>query len=57
MYCAIAGVIYLLGRLVYSIGYSTGDPEKRLFGLFSYLGLIYLLYSTLELAVRLLRWV
>ncbi|KAF8794031.1 microsomal glutathione S-transferase 3-like [Argiope bruennichi] len=56
-YCAIAGLIYLLGRLVYSIGYSSGDPQKRLFGLFMYLGLIYLLYSTLELALRLMRWI
>ncbi|GBN61459.1 Microsomal glutathione S-transferase 3, partial [Araneus ventricosus] len=23
-YCAIAGIVYLLGRLVYSIGYSSG---------------------------------
>nr|QGA31154.1 microsomal glutathione transferase 1 [Pardosa pseudoannulata] len=55
--CAIAGIVYLLGRLAYSIGYSTGDPTKRLFGIFGYLGIFYLLYSTLELAVRLLRWV
>ncbi|GBN28057.1 hypothetical protein AVEN_215457-1, partial [Araneus ventricosus] len=56
-YCAIAGIVYLLGRLVYSIGYSSGDPQKRLFGLFMYIGLIYLLYSTLELALRLMRWI
>ncbi|XP_054707519.1 microsomal glutathione S-transferase 3-like [Uloborus diversus] len=55
--CAIAGVVYLLGRLVYSIGYSSGNPNGRLFGLFYYFGLIYLLYSSLELAVRLLRWI
>ncbi|XP_042901160.1 glutathione S-transferase 3, mitochondrial-like [Parasteatoda tepidariorum] len=55
-YCAIAGLVYLLGRLVYSIGYSTGDPKKRLFGLFSYCGLLFLLYSTLKFAVRLLGW-
>ncbi|KAG8190183.1 hypothetical protein JTE90_011908 [Oedothorax gibbosus] len=56
-YCAIAGFVYLLGRLVYSIGYSTGDPDKRLFGLFGYFGLVFLLYSTIELALRLLRWI
>ncbi|CAL1270930.1 unnamed protein product [Larinioides sclopetarius] len=55
--CAIAGIVYLLGRLVYSIAYSSGDPQKRFFGFFMYLGLFYLLYSTMELALRLMRWI
>ncbi|GBN28059.1 Microsomal glutathione S-transferase 3 [Araneus ventricosus] len=57
IYCSIAGIVYLLGRLVYSIGYSSGDPEKRLPGLFMYVGLFYLLCSTMELALRLMRWI
>lgn len=36
---AIAGVVYLAGRIVYFAGYSSGDPDKRLRGAFMYFGL------------------
>jgi glutathione S-transferase len=36
---ALAGAIYLVGRIVYFAGYSCGDPQKRLRGSFMYLGL------------------
>ena len=39
IYTSIAGVVYLLGRIVYFAGYSTGDPNKRLRGAFMYFGL------------------
>nr|ABC61054.1 microsomal glutathione transferase [Clonorchis sinensis] len=36
---AVCGVVYLLGRILYFRGYSTGDPEKRKLGGVSLLGL------------------
>jgi glutathione S-transferase len=36
---AAAGAVYLVGRIVYFAGYSSGDPQKRLKGSFMYLGL------------------
>ncbi|KAG2230074.1 hypothetical protein BDF21DRAFT_442377 [Thamnidium elegans] len=40
---AAAGAVFMLGRMVFVSGYSTGDPSKRLRGAFGYLGLITLL--------------
>ena len=40
---AISGVVYSLGKVLYFNGYSTGDPNKRLQGAFSYFGLFTLL--------------
>ncbi|KAI9244928.1 hypothetical protein BY458DRAFT_529188, partial [Sporodiniella umbellata] len=40
---ATAGAVYLLGRIVYVSGYSTGSPSKRVRGAFSYLGLLTLI--------------
>ncbi|KAG2196092.1 hypothetical protein INT46_010159 [Mucor plumbeus] len=40
---AAAGVVFLLGRIVFTSGYVTGDPAKRTRGAFGYLGLITLL--------------
>ncbi|OON23526.1 MAPEG family protein, partial [Opisthorchis viverrini] len=37
---AVCGVVYLLGRILYFRGYSTGDPEKRKLGGVSLLGLL-----------------
>lgn len=54
---AAAGLVWLLGRIVYAVGYSTGDPQKRLKGGFQYIGLLFLLFSTLRLGVGLLGWV
>ena len=41
----VYGTIYLLGRLAYAIGYSTGDPAKRNRGAFGYIGLFGLIYT------------
>nr|APH81358.1 microsomal GST 3 [Tigriopus kingsejongensis] len=37
-FCAGAGLLWILGRIVYGLGYSTGKPEKRVQGAFGYLG-------------------
>lgn len=38
-----AGALYLVGRVTYALGYSTGDPSKRTKGAFAYIGLFGLL--------------
>lgn len=49
---AASGVVYVLGRVAFALGYYTGDPEKRRWGAFGYAGLITLLGSTLCFAAR-----
>jgi glutathione S-transferase len=39
-YASLLGLIYLTGRVVYMLGYSKGDPKKRIRGAFQYIGLI-----------------
>lgn len=51
-----AGVVYLAGRIVYTIGYSTGDPNKRWFGGFMYCGLFTLLGLSTRLGLRMLGY-
>ncbi|XP_077538509.1 glutathione S-transferase 3, mitochondrial-like isoform X2 [Haemaphysalis longicornis] len=51
-----AGLVYLAGRVVYSIGYSTGDPNKRTRGAFMYCGLVTLFLLTIYLGLRMLGW-
>ncbi|KAG2178990.1 hypothetical protein INT43_001839 [Umbelopsis isabellina] len=43
---AAAGVVWILGKIVYAQGYSTGVPSKRQRGSFGYLGLLTLLYTS-----------
>ncbi|XP_077540333.1 glutathione S-transferase 3, mitochondrial-like isoform X1 [Haemaphysalis longicornis] len=51
-----AGVVYLAGRIVYAIGYSTGDLNKRWFGAFMYCGLFTLLGLSSHLGLRMLGY-
>ena len=46
VYASYAGIVFLLGRAVYSSGYVTGQPNKRLRGGFYGLGLLALLGMT-----------
>ncbi|XP_077541818.1 glutathione S-transferase 3, mitochondrial-like [Haemaphysalis longicornis] len=51
---AAAGVVYLAGRVVYALGYSTGDPAKRMRGGFQYFGTIILVGLSVRLGLRML---
>jgi len=49
---ACGGWVWIAGRVVYAIGYSTGEPRKRVRGAFGYLGLLTLLGCTVHTAVQ-----
>ncbi|XP_064648872.1 glutathione S-transferase 3, mitochondrial-like isoform X1 [Lineus longissimus] len=50
---AAAGMIYLAGRVAYAIGYSSGDPKKRMRGGFGYIGMFALLGASISFAYHL----
>ncbi|CAF0795720.1 unnamed protein product [Rotaria sordida] len=52
---SIGGVIWLLGRLVYFHGYSSGQPEKREYGAFGYIGLFTMMGCSIRTIYNLLR--
>ncbi|XP_046393488.1 microsomal glutathione S-transferase 3-like [Ischnura elegans] len=56
-FCAVGGTIWCLGRITYALGYSTGDPKKRMNGAFGYIGTFMLLGATIKLAANLLGWI
>ena len=49
---AAAGWVWVAGRGVYALGYSTGDPAKRVRGAFGYLGLFTLLGCAIKTALQ-----
>ena len=49
---AAAGWVWVAGRVVYALGYSTGDPAKRVRGAFGYLGLFTLLGCSINTAIQ-----
>lgn len=53
--CAsLAGSIYLVGRVVYFMGYSSGVVDRRLYGLFFYFGTLWLIGMVGRFAFELL---
>ncbi|CAL8082502.1 unnamed protein product [Orchesella dallaii] len=50
---ALAGLVWIAGKVSYAQGYFTGDPKNRLRGSYGYLGLLTLLVATLKFAIRL----
>lgn len=52
---AAAGAVFLLGRIAFVSGYTTGDPAKRMRGAFGYLGLITLLGTSLVTVYSLIK--
>ncbi|XP_042235788.1 microsomal glutathione S-transferase 3-like [Homarus americanus] len=53
---AVGGAVWCTGRIVYALGYYTGEPKNRSKGVFSYFGLFAMLYCTVRLATSLLGW-
>lgn len=54
---AAAGVVYLLGRVAFALGYYTGDPDKRRWGGFAHLAELCLLGNAVSFAAHQLEWV
>jgi len=54
VFSALAGVVFILGRIQYAKGYYTGDPKNRMRGMYAMIGVLALLISTLKLAIHLL---
>mmetsp|Transcript_9293 Transcript_9293/g.19157 ORF Transcript_9293/g.19157 Transcript_9293/m.19157 type:complete len:189 (+) Transcript_9293:37-603(+) len=52
-----AGGIWIAGRVVYSQGYYTGDPEKRLQGAWNNIGIILLWTLTIQFGAKQLDWI
>ncbi|CAI5500230.1 unnamed protein product [Closterium sp. Naga37s-1] len=50
----VLGVIFLLGRIVYFLGYSTGSPAARNYGAFWTIGLLGLMIGTIMFGLRVL---
>ncbi|KAK2156401.1 hypothetical protein LSH36_214g03052 [Paralvinella palmiformis] len=51
---AVAGLVYVLGRIVYAKGYYSGDPKNKRWGGFGHLGLLVLMGGTISFATYLL---
>jgi glutathione S-transferase len=52
MISAAGGLIWLAGRVAYTLGYSTGDPSLRQRGAFNYIGLVTLLGTAVTTGVQ-----
>ncbi|XP_071801125.1 glutathione S-transferase 3, mitochondrial-like [Asterias amurensis] len=52
---AICGVVWVVSRISYALGYYTGDPAKRLNGAYGYLALFTLIGCNISLALHLLN--
>ncbi|XP_052810817.1 microsomal glutathione S-transferase 3-like [Mya arenaria] len=53
---AVAGAVWVAGRVAYALGYSTGDPGKRQYGAFGYFGLFTLLGINIMFGLKLLGY-
>ncbi|CAJ0847206.1 12292_t:CDS:2, partial [Entrophospora sp. SA101] len=45
---AVAGGVWIIGRIAYAVGYSTGEPDKRHRGGFGYFGSLALVGTTIS---------
>ncbi|XP_061176548.1 glutathione S-transferase 3, mitochondrial-like [Saccostrea echinata] len=52
---AVCGLIFVLGRIVYALGYQSGDPKKRLRGSFAYFGILGMLVCSIMFGLNLLQ--
>ncbi|ODN02020.1 Microsomal glutathione S-transferase 3 [Orchesella cincta] len=53
VFSALAGIVWIAGKVSYAQGYFTGDPKNRLRGSYAYIGLLALLFATVKFGVRL----
>lgn len=53
-YAASCGAIWVVGRVLYTIGYNTGDPAKRSRGLFHNLGSFGLLFGSSWISLQMI---
>ncbi|KAG4070900.1 hypothetical protein HA402_011126 [Bradysia odoriphaga] len=53
IFAAIGGLIWVAGKVSYSKGYYTGDPNNRIRGIYAYIGLLMLLVATVKLSLKL----
>ncbi|XP_076452085.1 glutathione S-transferase 3, mitochondrial-like [Babylonia areolata] len=51
------GVMYLVSRIAYALGYYTGDPDKRRWGAFGHIAELMLLGHAISFAAHQLEWV
>jgi len=51
---ALSGVVWIAGKVSYSLGYYSGEPAKRMNGTYSYLGLLTMLGTSISFTLRLL---
>ncbi|KAF9432646.1 Microsomal glutathione S-transferase 3 [Entomortierella beljakovae] len=49
------GLIWCLGRIAFSYGYSTGDPNKRMYGAFGFIGTFGLLGLSAKVAYEVIQ--
>ncbi|VDI49580.1 glutathione S-transferase [Mytilus galloprovincialis] len=54
---AAAGMVWIIGRVFYALGYYSGDPKKRMRGVFAYAGLLTLLVCSIITALKMLGFV
>jgi len=54
VYAAMAGLVWVLGRIAYALGYYSGDPAKRMRGGFGYFGLFFLLGTSIYSALKII---
>lgn len=52
---AIAGTVWIVGRIVYFLGYASGRPAARARGAFNHFGQLAQMYIVVAGAVKLLR--
>lgn len=52
---SVSGGVWILGRFFFSSGYLTGDPSKRMRGVFAYIAMLGLLGMTGSTLYRLLQ--
>ncbi|KAG9331024.1 hypothetical protein JZ751_020433 [Albula glossodonta] len=51
---SVLGVIWVTSRFSYAWGYSTGDPAKRMQGVYGYIGLFGVIFLSISVALQLL---